>query len=832
MRSYRSTLSALALTALLGASGGALAQFRPPPLTEAQRLTYEGDDAQADATKLLKSGDKGGAAEKFKKAVEVYEKALAADPDAVAAAAGLGNAAGILGDYARVVRALAPVVQAHPDDVDVAFHLGVAYYKLKQYDAAIPLLEQVSVAKKPEQLLAPYYLGNYFLGQKRAKHAIQQLNRYLEIRPASLAAKDPEIYQLLGHSYLLLGRQYADYARKSFENAQRGLPESVPIQMGLVAVLEVEGRGKEAVALLDGLISRNPKALDARERLGRLLLAQGDLKRAESVANDLVRQQSTTQSQLLLGDVKLAQKQGAQAESALRRALEITPGHLPAQISLAKALQQQGRGEDGIALLEGAARAGADTVDLWAALGSVNRRAGHIQRAIEMHQRVLKLAPGQAVGHLLLGADHFSTGQWDQAVSDYEEALRLEPKHPDATRWLSLALQHRARIRADANRFDEAVPDLRRALDLYPTALAARSLAAVLLAQRSYKDAASVLNRSATLPGAGWREPYMLGYALLGQGDAAAAVASFERALPMTPEPDEQAEIHAGWALAKGELGDFDAAVQRLSETGASKQAAKVAQENLPLSLLRRALAKVGTGDPAGAAKDVDQAKKLSSARDGDVGALVTFIRALVDLEEGRYGEATQGAKRALSGNPRWAYANARSLVDAYAGYRQGRFAEARKVLAQLGKKGDARQADWASQLGRAINRREGERAYASGSMAASEKALKAALSAEPRNVYVLHNLACLQYRKGKGGQGPAVAAWQKVEGQVAEASYNLGIDAQEKKDFKKAVGYYRRYVGAGSGARVGLAREWKERLQSIYGLSDAVAGGSDEVNP
>ena len=33
-----------------------------------------------------------------------------------------------------------------------------------------------------------------------------------------------------------------------------------------------------------------------------------------------------------------------------------------------------------------------DTVDVWAVLGSVNRRAGHIQRAVDMHKHVLELA--------------------------------------------------------------------------------------------------------------------------------------------------------------------------------------------------------------------------------------------------------------------------------------------------------------------------------------------------------------------------------------------------------------------------------------------------------
>lgn len=831
MRSlFRSLTPALALAVSFGLAAPSLAQFRPPPLTEAQRLTYQGDDFQVDATKLLKEGKKQEAEEKFRKAVDVYQQALTQDPEAVAAAAGLGAAANFLNDYARTAQVLAPVNQAHPDDVDVAFHLGIAYYKLKRYEEAVPLLEKVSPAEKPEHLLGHYYLGYYYLHQQRGSAAVSELNRYLKLRPAELASKDSEIFQLMGHAYLLLRRP--DYARTAFERAQRGLPESIPIQMGLVACLEMENKAKDAVALLDGVISRNPKAPEPRERLGRLLLTSGDLRRAESVANDLVRLQATATAQLLLGDVKLAQKQGSAAEAALRKALQITPGYLPAQLSLAKALQLQGKSDEAIALLEGAAKAGADTVDVWAVLGSVNRRAGRVQRAIEMHRHVLELAPNQPIGHVLLGADHFATGQWDQAIEDYEAARKLDPIAADVKHWLSLALQHRARARADANRLDESVPDLLRAMDLEPTALTARNLGAVLLAQKSYRDARIKLEQAATLPGHGWREQEMLGYALLGLEEGPAAVTAFEKALALTQEPEDQAEIYAGWALAKLEVGEFDSALQRLTESGGSKQATKVAQANLPTALLRRALSRVRGGDAAAAAKDLEQARKLMGPRDTDLQPLANFVRVLVDAEEGRYGEAAVAAKKALAGNPHWALPNAKALVDAYIAYRQGRFGDARRVAAQLGRKADPRQAEWMAQLVRAVNRREAERAYAAGSMAVAEKALKAAAAAEPKNPFVLHNQACLQYRKGKAGEDAAVATWLKVEGQVPEADLNLGIDAQEKKkDPRKAVAYYRKYVAAG-GPYAGRAREWKERLQSIYGLTDAVAAGSDEVNP
>lgn len=819
-------ISVAALATVLW-GGTAHAQYRPPPKTEQERLADEGDDLRAEAGNLLARGNRDQAVNKLKRAVESYQKALALDPDLVVAAKGLGAAGVALADkaaYTSVVNLVTPVAQNHPDEPDLAYNLGLALYKLGREDEAAPLFEKISPLKNPDQLLAHYYLAQHYLHQGRGAPASAELNRYLELRPAQLASKDSEIFQLLGSAYLQVHRP--DYARISYERAQRGLAkESLPVQMGLAACLEMENKPNDAAVLLSGLITRFADRPEPRERLGRILLAQNDLKRADDVAQQLVRvAPNLSNGYLLLGDVKIAEKQAAAAEGALRKAVQLAPGTLAPQLSLAKALQAGGKSDEAIALLENAAKNGADTVDVWAALGSVNRRAGHIQRALEMHARVIQLAPQLAIGHVLTAADYFATGQWDQAITHYETALKLEPSEFRARHWLALALQHRARQRADANRLDEAVPDLRRAFDLERTAQVARNLGAVQFAQKSYKDARLTLEQAVTLADAGWQDHQMLGYARLGQHDAPAAVASFEKALTLTQDLEQQAQIYAGWALAKLEAGEFDAAVAKLNEPGVSKSAAKVVQANLPLALVQRSLDEAFKGDATAAAKDLEAARSMTNVRQTEVAQLSQFARAMVDVEEGKTAEATSNLRRSLSGGARWIRPNGLGLAQAYVSYRAGRFGEARKQLAPVMKKGDLKQQTVATELTHATFRREGEKAYLGGSMGTAEKAFKSSLATNAHDPFVLHDLACIRYRKGGAGAKDAAATWTQLADTVPEASLNLGIMAQEKeKDPKRAVSLYRRYLASASGPRATLVREWRDRLQSIYGVVDDV---------
>ncbi len=834
MRSPRPSVRRLVAALVLAQSltgTAAFAQYRPPPMTESQRLVREAETAQVDASSATTAGDKKRAETKYRKALELFEKALAAEATSVPAAAGLGAVGLALQDYERVAARVAPVYATSPGSLELAYPLGIALFKLKRYEEALPVLQQVSVANQPEHLLVHYYLGNYYaLVLQEGDATVAELQAYLAQRPDKLAGNDYQIHELLGRGHLLRNDPAA--ARLSFERAQVGRTESVSIQMGLGAVLEMEGRMAEAMALLQGLTVRFPQVPEAKERLGRLLLESNDVPSAEVQALALVKLGGTPPAHMLLGDVRMAQARPAEAETEYRKVLELAPGDVAAQIAVGMALQKQGRNEEAISFLEGAVQSGADSLELWSTLGSVNRRAGRYARAVEVHRRVVEMAPKQAVGHVLLGADHFATGQWDLTIEDYTQALKLEPEHADAKKWLARALANRARDRAGNGRVDDAVRDLRRAYDLERSSAMARRLGAVLLQQGSHAEARKVMEQGVQLPEAAWREHLMLGYARLGAGAPKEALEAFEKAGQMAPDLAALSDVSAGSALAEMELGQVDAALKRLTDPGTSKRAIEVTRANLSRAYLRRAFSRLETGDGAGARQDVESAERAGlGGNQSELGRLSAFAKGLAQTEEGRFADAGSLFKRALSPTPGWARPNTRQLVDAFLLYRNDKLPQARKALTAAARRPIPEQAPFTAAFTSALHRREAERAYNSGNMRAAEKAFKAALALAPDSAALQHNLACVAYRGKKAND--AVAIWRKLEGTVPQASLNLGIDAQERRrDMGQAVDSYRRYLASGAVTRAAAVREWKDRLQMIYGLAEPAAVPTSNPEP
>ncbi|BAM88543.1 O-linked N-acetylglucosamine transferase, SPINDLY family [Bradyrhizobium oligotrophicum S58] len=251
------------------------------------------------------------------------------------------------------------------------------------------------------------------------------------------------------------------------------------------------------------------------------------------------------------------------AEQALTKAVEIEPRHAEALSNLGLALFNRKRFEDARKCQERAIALKPTLVVAQTGLGNTLMRLGHPEEAIAAHDRAIALKPDYADAYCNRGMALLPLGRNADANRSFDRALSLNPRHMEAMFGKGLAI-------INLHHFDDA-------LAAFDAALALKPGAAQVLAQRGrlhqiagrFEQAKADFD--AALVGDPWLEMALLGKAQLGhfkdvaqsvdacrkvleqnplsedawlwlgvcygkQGEVAAAVAHFDRALEIRPD--------------------------------------------------------------------------------------------------------------------------------------------------------------------------------------------------------------------------------------------------------------------------------------------------------
>jgi tetratricopeptide (TPR) repeat protein len=96
-------------------------------------------------------------------------------------------------------------------------------------------------------------------------------------------------------------------------------------------------------------------------------------------------------------------------------------------------------------------------------------RAGFLERAAQVYERILKGEENNLAAFLNLGGLYYRGGLYEKAVPCYEKAIQLNPKHYQAHYWLASCFWKLERYYAALNTLDEVIgflPTFKDALNL------------------------------------------------------------------------------------------------------------------------------------------------------------------------------------------------------------------------------------------------------------------------------------------------------------------------------------------------------------------------------
>lgn len=520
--------------------------------------------------------------QRYAEAIPLFEQILSLEPASTEAMNHLGSAQLLNGNIATGIKTLRKTLQTDPKNQQAYELLTRLYLSNKAIDDALAVATEFQT-HSPE-LAAPYnMLGTVYIIKQELQQATQAFNKAREISPGDILA-NKHLAMLATES------ENFEEARLRYQEILNHHDNHLDTLMRLAMLDELEQREEDLLTHLNQAINAHPDAIQPRTSLARILMAKGELDKAENTLGDLLTTHASHPMVLdVLGRIKLLGRNGKDArnifnqlvkinpddaelhfllgkahallgaikevQQALEKTLELDPDHLAARLGLARALilQQDVNGaKKHIAVLEKAAPGNPNVLFLKA---NIAQSSGEQQAALDIYTDVFE----NTTNSLTLKAvvqQKWGLGDKQGAVALLEKWIKDHPK--DVSSQLQLAGAY-----AKLGRKADAIAQYETILSLAEdNAIALNNLAwelkesdpqrALNYAKKAYELAPTAAHLSDTY-----------GMLLLATGELATAQRMIERSLKNDTTNSPTIRYHA--ALIEEANGNSQAAIKILT---------------------------------------------------------------------------------------------------------------------------------------------------------------------------------------------------------------------------------------------------------------------------
>lgn len=339
---------------------------------------------------------------------------------------------------------------------------------------------------------------------------------------------------------------HIDSARRHYRDALAANPDDHWCRGHLAQLEHEQGETATAIALYEEILKADPKAIWAKVELAQVL-AGGDSARSKTLCEEALSQDPTYPwAWAHLGALARHAGDLETAREKFKEALSHSPNAVWILHELADTCRQMGRYEEAHTHLEHAQNVQPFDASTFGYRADILRNQERYDEAVAHLRKAVELDPNYAWAWRELAELHALANRFEEAEAAYQEASRLEPGE-------AINDGLKAFILRCADRRDDAVPYLRRALELQPDYLWAwRELIEHHLAGGRWAEAAELAGQALERVG---DHPHLLALraeALRHAGDRELARTLTERALELDTQQPQL------WALRAELEADHD----------------------------------------------------------------------------------------------------------------------------------------------------------------------------------------------------------------------------------------------------------------------------------
>ncbi|HEX8455691.1 MAG TPA: tetratricopeptide repeat protein [Pyrinomonadaceae bacterium] len=271
-----------------------------------------------------------------------------------------------------------------------------------------------------------------------ARNSPQLLN---ELRAKTLTARATTYLQPIAPAGQATPAALAS-ARADFTAARDLMPNAPSSYVNLAAVSLAERKADEAVGHYERALSIDAASFDALSGLVNLYVAQGRFDQAHARVDQAIAARPNTASLYFLKSVIYGEQQDAQqAETALRRSLELDPGFVPALNSLGNLYVNTNRLDQAIAEYRRISERQPDDPTPYVRIGMVEDRRKNFDAATEAYKQALTINAENsfAANNLAWNYAEYGKGNLDEAVRLAQGVVQKfpdEPGYADTLGWV------------------------------------------------------------------------------------------------------------------------------------------------------------------------------------------------------------------------------------------------------------------------------------------------------------------------------------------------------------------------------------------------------------
>lgn len=380
----------------------------------------------------------------------------------------------------------ADLLKSNPNDSDSLIYKGQIQMRQKDVTGAVQSL-QSALHNDPDNAVAHYQLGNAYSQQRDPTRAESEWQEAVRLRPSLTDAQrslanvelDRGEYDALLQSaqqiityqpsspdgYLLkavaeMAQQKYSGAQHDTEDAMERAPDSPAplVQMG--NILFAQKHLSESEKYYRQALDKNPSSTEGLSGLINTYTAQKQFDKAISTTNaQIAKSPGHSSFYYLLGSVLFSSKRDyAGAEAALRKAIDLDKENVDAIEKLGKVMTEEGAADRGLALYLQATKDHPREIRFFILAGQLYVAQQNWDQAKAMYQQALNISPDNPLASNDLAYVILQQGgNVDVAMNMAQTARRAMPDSPNAADTLGWAYYQKGIYQSAISQFQEAL---------------------------------------------------------------------------------------------------------------------------------------------------------------------------------------------------------------------------------------------------------------------------------------------------------------------------------------------------------------------------------------